>query len=205
MDSVQQVTGDDIARFIECICSKIVPHSLGGKKLIPNLSTLQNSIWALSSALVFKLDFRLTRRDAVRIDTVLDALVKEGKLLKGRWRKRERVGFHLLRTIGRAWFTRPLTHGCESWDVIISRFLAISLQAATASRAGDITRSLHYKGLEYMRWEHIQMELEGVGYGEEPGVQHMTARLEIAYEKGDKYVITTPARNPPPPPPLKLL
>lgn len=157
MDSVQQVTGDDIARFIEYTCSKIFPLSLGGKKLTTSLSNIQNGIRGLLSGLVFKLNFQLSRRDAMRIDTLLDALVKEGKLIKGWWRKRDRVGFHLFRTIGNVWFTRHLTHRCMSWDVIISKFLAVSLQAATASQAGDMTRSLHYKGLEYMRWEHIQL------------------------------------------------
>ncbi|KAK7711430.1 hypothetical protein SLS64_005454 [Diaporthe eres] len=186
--SPEQVpSGDDIARFVESIASKVVPRALGGNKPVPNLGNIQNGVRALCSGLIFKFNFSLSRQECRRLDTLLDSLVKEGKLIKGRWRKRERVGFYILRILGQAWFTKSLTEGCLSWDIIISRFLSVSLVAATASRAGDITRSQGYTGPQYVRWEHIELVLVGE-HDDEPRIEDMVAQITIAYEKGSKGI-----------------
>jgi hypothetical protein len=201
LDSVQyKPTGDDIARFIETITPKMITVFQG--KPGPNLSTLRNTIWNVASGLSFKHNFTLTRQEARRIDTVLDALVKEGKVTTGTWRTRQRIGLLLLCTIGEAWFTRSLTSGCLSWDPIISRFLSISLMAATACRAGDITRSRGYRGVEYLHWEHIDLVLDS----DTPDIDRMVARITLAFEKGSKYADTPPPPTLPPscssPPPF---
>jgi hypothetical protein len=184
-------TGNDIARFVETICGKMTP----AYREKPNVSlmTMHQAVLNLYSALEFKYNLKPTRQECRRIDTLLDTLAKEGKLTRGRWRARQRIGVVLLRLMGQAWFTKCLTHGCRSWDVAISRFLAISLMTATAGRAGDIARSNHYTGLECLRWEHIELILldsrdkdDGQQQPKPPMVQDLTARITIAYEKGYK-------------------
>ncbi|KAL2283132.1 hypothetical protein FJTKL_10229 [Diaporthe vaccinii] len=118
----------------------------------------------------------------MRIDTVLDALAKEGRLTTGKWRKRQRIGFALLCRICQAWFTRHLAFGCVSWDLPISKILPLVLMAATATRAGDITRANGYTGPEYLRWEHVELVLES----DKPDINQMVAHITIAYEKGSK-------------------
>lgn len=179
LDSVHYVpTGDNIARFIETISAKCIP-SYRDKPAV-SLTSIRNAVLNVYARLQFKhklLNF--SRHNFKRIDTVLDRLVKEGKLTPGRWRKRQRAGVALVRLLGQAWFTDCLTHGCRSWDVTISRFLSISLMAATAGRAGDIVRSKGYTGLEYLRWEHVELVLGGHDDGQSPTIQGMTASITM--------------------------
>lgn len=204
LDSVHYVpTGNDIARFLETIFTNM-SSSCRDKPSI-SLSTMRNAALLLFSALGFKYNFKPTRQESSRIDTLLDTLVKEGKLTTGLWRKCQHIGIALVRLMGQAWFTSCLTHGCRSWDVAISRFLAISLMACTAGRAGDIARSRLYTGSECLRWEHIELVLPGDGRddGRPPTIQDMTAKITLVYEKGFKCV--GPQLLPPPPSPSLLL
>jgi hypothetical protein len=76
---------------------------------------MQGAIQCLISALDFKyLDFKLTRHDARRLDTLLDNLAKQGKLLRGKWRKGVFLGTVLFEKMARAWLHCSLNEGCLS-------------------------------------------------------------------------------------------
>lgn len=143
---------------------------------------MRKAVHHIYNGLVFKQDFSLSRHESRRLDTLIDALAKEGKLTTGKWRPRQRVGFFLLQKMGQAWFTKHLTYGCLSWDVVISKFLPLVLMHSTVTRVGDIGRSSYYTGREYLRWEHIELVLEG----DEPEIKNMVAKITIEYEKGSK-------------------
>lgn len=173
-------TGEDIGRFLESISNKITSQ-IRGKPCV-SLEHMRKAVYHICSGLLFKQDFRLSRHESRRLDTLLDTLAKEGKLTTGKWRSRQRIGFALLQKMGQAWFTRHLTYGCLSWDVAISKFLPLVLMSSTVSRVGDIGRSSYYTGSEYLRWEHIELVLEG----DEPRIKNMVAKITIEYEKGSK-------------------
>lgn len=167
----------------------------GQDKAVVSQKTMRDAVLKLLAALEFKHNLKPTRQECRRIDTVLDTLAKEGKLTTGFWKKRQHAGIVVVRLMGQAWFTNCLTHGCRSWDVAISRFLAISLMTCTAGRAGDIVRTRLYKGAECLRWEHIQLILldGGRDNGQPPAIQDLTARITLEYEKGHKCVVFPPS------------
>lgn len=84
--------------------------------------------------------------------------------------------------MGQAWFSKNLIYGCRSWDIVISRMLPILLMHSTVSRVGEVGRTGGYTGDQYMRWEHIELVLEG----NEPKIENMVAKITIAYQKGEK-------------------
>lgn len=88
-------TGDDIARFLESISDKLQPAFLDKPAI--SLHVFRKAVIDICDGLTFKHEFQLSRHEGKRIDTLLDALVREGKLTTGTWRRRERVGFFLVR------------------------------------------------------------------------------------------------------------
>lgn len=60
--------------------------------------------------------------------------------------------------------------------------LPILLMSSTVSRVGEVGRTIGYAGDEYMRWEHIELVLEG----DEPKLGNMVAKITIVYQKGEK-------------------
>lgn len=63
-----------------------------------------------------------------------------------------------------------------------SKVLSLVLQAALASRAGDIARSKHYKGVEYLQWQHIKMKL----VTQPDGSLRWIMLVTLVYQKGYK-------------------
>lgn len=74
-----------------------------------------------------------------------------------------------------------LTQGTHSWDVLLSRTLGLVLQAALCARAGDILRSQDWEGMEFMRYEHVDIRLV-----ERDGTERLAALVNIAYSKNLK-------------------
>jgi hypothetical protein len=59
------------------------------------------------------------------------------------------------------------------------------LQAALASRAGDFKRSAHHTGVEYLKWEDIELKLGRDSSKEDP---KFTTLITLKYRKGHKQV-----------------
>ena len=119
--------------------------------------------------------------DQRRVDELLAKFVDDGMLFKRRWRKHEWVGHTLITLMGNSWLQETLAEGCQSWDVRISKLLSVVMMGALDCRVGDLTRSGHYKGEEYIQWRHIEITIRG-----ERELQNLNAKATIAYEKGHK-------------------
>jgi hypothetical protein len=132
--------------------------------------------------LVFKYPaFKLSKNESVRIDTVLDALAKEKKVLQGSWRKRQWLGVNLLEKMSRAWLQAALDGGCLSWDVQLHKLLSIVLLSALGCRSGEVSLTDRYE-VEYMRWKHIELKLAA---GRNT-VDDLEAEVTLCFEKAKK-------------------
>lgn len=58
-------------------------------------------------------------------------------------------------------FSDAIINGTKSWDATLSGCLSLTLKAALASRAGDIKRSCHYAGVEFLKWKDIELVAKG--------------------------------------------
>jgi hypothetical protein len=125
--------------------------------------------------------FKLSRHESIRIDTVLDTLSKEKKVLRGKWRKSQWLGANLLEKVSRAWLRAALDKGCLSWDVQLHKLLSIVLLSALACRSGEVSLSRGYAD-EYMRWSHIKLKLAADGNT----VDNLEADVTLSFEKGKK-------------------
>jgi hypothetical protein len=143
---------------------------------------LTYGVTSLKEGLQFKYrEFKLTRHDYLRISTTLDALVKENKLIKGKWKKKNWLGMNILEKLCRAWMRAGLEEGCRSWDIHLHRHLSIVLLSSLGCRAGQVTLSKGYDK-EYMSWKHIIIKLGPGG----STVDDLEADITLAFEKGKK-------------------
>ena len=137
----------------------------------------------LERALVFHYkDFKLTKQDAHRIDAVIQQLLNDGKITKDPVRERLWLGSRIVQQMAVAMLNNAINNGTKSWDVTLSCCLTIVLQSALACRAGDIQRSKHYTGEEYLQWKHITLKATGAT------VQNpkLTMLVTLLYRKGHK-------------------
>lgn len=166
-------------RFIETIVGHIKVVIRG--KSAPQLKTMQNGLENLTEALVFKYPkFSISKHESRRIETLLDMLANEKKLLRGKWSKTQWLGVALLEKMARAWLQSALDQGCLSWDVQLSKLLSISLVVALCCRAGEVSLSRGYTE-EFLRWEHVQLKVCGGST-----LDHLEATVEICFEKHKK-------------------
>ncbi len=161
MTSIDLQTGLDhitIIRFVDTIVNHINGRAVEAP--IPLRKSIKKGLLSLFSALTFKYPkFNLSKHECSRIDALIDGLSAEGKLLRGRRRKKfEWIGVSIVEKMSRCWLQAALDDGCLSWDIIIHKALTVVLQSALACRGGEISRSKGYT-VEYMRWSHLVMKL----------------------------------------------
>ena len=145
-------------RFIDTV----VKHTKGRgtEAPVPLRASMKTGLVSLFAALVFEYPkFNLSKHECARIDTVLDDLSAEGKLLRGRRREKfQWIGVNMVEKMCRSWLQIALDEGCLSWDIVIHKALVVTLQCALGCRAGEIALSKGYT-TEYMRWSHLVMKL----------------------------------------------
>ena len=88
----------------------------------------------------------------------------------------------LVKQMVKASFADAIANGTMSWDVMLAGCLGLALQAALASRVGDVKRSGGYTGNEHLRWEHIEMVAQGSTV-EDPKLKML---VTLMYRKGHK-------------------
>jgi hypothetical protein len=138
---------DHIYRFVDTIAREM--KSSYADKSKPSLNLVKKALQYLSAILGEKYkDFKMAAHEASKIDSVLNQLVKNGLLYKGKWRKFNRVGFQTVLVMADAWLFAGLTDGVLSWDTHLSKLLSIALISVFASRCGDVVRTMLYKGME---------------------------------------------------------
>jgi hypothetical protein len=79
-------------------------------------------------------------------------------------------------------FSDAIINGTKSWDATLSGCLSLTLQAALASRAGEIKRSCHYTGVEYLKWKDIELVTKGSSITEPSLLMLVT----LLYRKANK-------------------
>ncbi len=113
--------------------------------------------------------------------SLLNRLVKEKVLFKGRWRKANRVGFKTLLYIVDTHMGTGLTDGVHSWDVYISKQLSIVLVAAFASRCGEVVRSALYKGMQCLCFKDLRL-----AFFDGDNTQSIIMNVSLRFVKGYK-------------------
>lgn len=180
VDDTSGPTADTLIRFTDTIVKHI--NIVVKDKPAPQFRTLRVGLDRLIEALIFKYpDFKLSRNDSIRIDTVLDALAKEKKVLRGRWRKNQWLGVNMLEKMSRAWLQEALDDGCRSWDVQLHKLFSIVLVSALGCRSGEVART-DRSVEEYMRWSHIELKLAAG----RATIDDLEANITLCYEKGKK-------------------
>jgi hypothetical protein len=146
--------------------------------------SLKNGLQRLVERLVFQYkDFSLTPSETASIDNTIAGLTKNEQLTIGKWRKSQWVGFLLLRLIVSSYISDAIVNGVFSWDIRITLWLSIVLQASADCRAGEVARSCLCTGKEYLSCGDIDIQLVD---GDE--FQNLQAKVVLRYEKGSKYV-----------------
>ena len=79
-----------------------------------------------------------------------------------------------------------LTWGSLSWDITLSKVLAIILQAACAARAGDVALTDHYESHESMSWKHLDLRIQDRPVATRPTVSDLTLTITLAFTKNNK-------------------
>jgi hypothetical protein len=161
MPRIDPQTGPDIVtilRFVDTIVKHI--RGRGVDAVVPLRSCIKKGIENLFSGLTFEYPkFNLTKHECTKLDALIDGLAVEGKLLRGKRRKKnEWIGVALVEKMSRCWLQAALDDGCLSWDIVIHKAMSVVLQSALGCRAGEISRSRHYT-VESMRWSHLVMKL----------------------------------------------
>jgi hypothetical protein len=146
-----------VYRFID-IASRTIIQSGIQQKERPSLSTIQVGLRYLTDMLVECHGFVISAQDIKRIGSLLNKLVKENVLFKGRWRKANRVGFKTLLYMVDNHMETGLTDGVHSWDIYISKQLSVVLVAAFGSRCGEVVRSRLYKGMQCLCFKDLRLE-----------------------------------------------
>ena len=125
--------------------------------------------------------FSISRRDSKRIESLLNKLVKEKVLFKGKWRKVNRVGFKTLHYMVDTHMRAGLTEGVLSWDPYISKQLSIVLMAAFASRSGEVVRSRMYEDMQCLCFKDLT-----VMFFEGDDVRNLIMNVCLRFVKGYK-------------------
>jgi len=90
--------------------------------------------------------------------------------------------------MGRAWLQTHTDDGTRSWDQTLGRMMFVVLIGAANLRAGELVRSQHYTGEEYLKWEHIAVRLhDGPDVDDEnPRLQDIEVIIELHFIKAFK-------------------
>lgn len=178
----QAPTFEQVFRFFAAITPKLQSH-IPNKDCISR-DTLVQGVAHLSETLTFRHDFKFTRQDAARLDNLLNSMVKDGMLFKGKFRKAVHCGIVMVQRLGVALFGDALTHGTIGWDTIICKWLAISIMCAGDVRGGEVARSNGYTGAQCLCWKDVHLRLQLGTQG--TSVQDFCANVVFRFEKGKK-------------------
>ncbi|KAK3377162.1 hypothetical protein B0T24DRAFT_236188 [Lasiosphaeria ovina] len=175
----------------------------GGKAFV-SLVTMRDAAFNIIQDCKFKHEsFSFSGRASSRLASILESLVKAGTLTRAPVREEKLWIMHDV--VGRmttALLREALVHGTRSWEVTIQRCLALCLMAALCCRAGEVSRSNLYQGMETLCYEHITVHLEPAEPPRDPPPAtvavaepasslppprpRFVASFELRYRKGEK-------------------
>jgi hypothetical protein len=162
--------------------------TIAGKPAI-SLSVVRSLLARLIKLLTFRhkdLLKEYTPHHLGRIEVRLQQLVKEGKLVRGTWYKKQWISFMTLLRMSRSWFQRAMSEGTYSWDIILTKATSVIMQSAMSSRSGDITRTQLYDGLECLCWKDIELKFDEAADRNMPQVGDLRGTISLRFTKGYK-------------------
>jgi hypothetical protein len=151
-------------------------------------STIRDTWKTLLTILQFKhrhFQVLYTRHDVARIEEFIEQSVREGKLHRGRFWKRQWLGFSALHEMIETYLSNCLSSGVRDWDLPLIGALAFTLQYALCARAGDMTRAQLYTGKEFLAYKDVEITLRN-DHSSPPSVQDLRACVHLRYTKGQK-------------------
>lgn len=86
--------------------------------------------------------------------------MKEGRLIRGKWRKGQWITFNIFVNLAAAWFMDAFKNGCLNFDTILSRVLPLAMIVAINCRAGEVTQSSGWDTPAFMQLGDIELKLE---------------------------------------------
>lgn len=172
-------TGEQIERFIGVIVQHVKPRT----NAVPAYTWIGQGVGHLCTALVFYYkSFTLSKHEAERISTTIDALWHEGKLTKEASWERNWIGAFLVRRLTGGLIRDALEEGTLNWDVTLAKVLSVLLVASFGSRTGDVTvAAFDTQNLPFLCYKDITLKLSGGNK-----IEHLVAKCIIRNEKGSK-------------------
>ncbi|KAL8833615.1 MAG: hypothetical protein Q9176_007909 [Flavoplaca citrina] len=182
-DLSRPLTADDLIRFLDVIIGYM--KTAEGKPG-PSLSVIQTASKIIIQQEKFRCAaFHFTHHYAQRLTVFLDRSVRDGRLTKGIWKKRQYLGFMMVSRIAKSWLQYHLNNGVNSWDRPLARLLSVLLVSCTAARSGDIGRARNYQGMECLRWEHLDLFIDDSD-PTSPPIESLQLHITLRYTKGYK-------------------
>ena len=173
-------TGDDIARFLAQLPGHLQSRHDNGKTA---WTLIKGAEVQLERALTFQHEgFKLSKRDALRLDATIQKLLNDGKITKDPVREALWLSCQIVKRMVTAVFADAIVNGTKSWDQTLAGCLGLALQAALASRSGDFMRSAHYTGVEYLKWQNIELKAKGSSVED----LKLTMLVTLLYRKSHK-------------------
>ena len=136
-------------------------------------------------------DFLFTRRDSERFRSFLDTLIREKRIVRGRWGSKTWIGFVTLSRLVRTFLDHWALHGALNWDIVVVKSLSLVLVASLGARGGDVTQSRGYKDPVHLQYRHVKLYLEAptsthTGLDNAPKLTDLRAEISMEFVKGHK-------------------
>lgn len=184
-----KLVAEHLIRFFTTVLKHPTPCRL--EKTIPSESVFVTGIFFINAHLLYTYPkYRYSNYLNQRMGSWLNQYVNEKKMIRGVWRERQWVTFHLMKDLLLKWFQNALHTGCSGFDVVLSWALPLVMMVALDSRVGDILPHdrVHADAGLYMTLGDIHLKLEG----NDLDVSNVVAKVIIRFEKGHKYTSPRP-------------
>jgi hypothetical protein len=174
--------GDDLERFFSTIVSRVQPRT----NQVPAYSWLKGAISrTIQNCVFYHKNFTLSPHERLRIATLLDSLLQEGKLTQDPSWERNWAGVVVVRQLVSSLFNQAFEEGTMTWDITIAKCLSIILVAAIGARSGDVTMApLNQHALPFLAYKDVVIKMRKGG----STIDDLHAVLTLRNEKGYKYV-----------------
>jgi len=172
-------TARDIERFISCIYKYMKPNGGG----LVTVGTMQQGIEYTMKATTFHFaDFKSSRRDRVRIDSLLQTMVLKDQLTNDSKREKQWIGAYTVARLVDITYRDSLDNGTKNWDKTLAKVQTIILHAALGCRTGDVTESgIERHKLPYLTYSDITMKLV-----DGSDLEHLSMMVRLRNNKGKK-------------------
>ncbi|KFY59512.1 hypothetical protein V496_05667, partial [Pseudogymnoascus sp. VKM F-4515 (FW-2607)] len=171
---------DELERFLCSIVSRVRPRS----NEVPAFTWLRGGLRRLIVVLTFHFaDFKVSKHDSLRMKTVFQQLLNDGKITREPSRQVQWIGSVLVRRLITVIFQDAINEGTGNWDKPIQRALSILLISALSCRSGDImTSTRDTQKIPFLCYNDITVKLVG---GD--GLENLEAEVLIRNEKKKKH------------------